>query len=461
MSAYIRNQAGTAWLPLTTGNLKYRKQDGSGWANATESGVQVRYPQGIFGPFLGEASVNITGMSVSALTTMADVTSNGNHQLFSNPPAGYGMWCDGFPNPYRDGAGNTYLPIPHSENFRFKITDWNNPAGWIIQNTPQLVSARVASEGSYNNRHWIFGHWASGNTIHALCHHEWYVDMVTSTPSTNVLTPSVPGFNANNPPTGNLYNQRWVNAITHATSTDGGASFSVAPYNDSRRCVLIPEPWGVQQRNHMFGFFHPTNIVKEGNYYYAAVEQRSLSPAGSIPENGGAAGFCADSGMSLIRTLNPAQSTGWEFWNGSGWTAVSHSTYQGNLSSQKPHRFFPSNRHNFYAEPNNFNSGMGHSIRYHVPSGKWVFFGFTGSSPSIGKLGYAVTSSLANPSFGAVNAVSGSATSDFDAPAGRYFGVFDPNAVDQNFVNIGNSCIVLVQRDGVLVRKGTLNIFVS
>lgn len=447
MTAYIRNPAGTAWVPLTSANLRYSNQLGT-WAGASESNLKVRYPSGVYGPVLGVGSVSISGMSVSSMTTVMDVTTNGNHQLFTNPPAGYGLWTDGFPNPYRDGSGNTYLPIPHSENFRFRVPDWNNPGSWVLE-SPTLVSARVASEGSYNNRHWLFGHWASGNTVYALCHHEWYVDMVTSN--------GVPGFNANNPP-GTLFNQRWVNAITWASSTNGGASFAVAPYNDSRRCVLVPEPWYNQQRNHMYGFFHPTNIVQEGGYYYAAVEQRSLSPAGASPENGtGPAGFCADSGMSLIRTTNLAQATGWEFWNGSGWTTVSHATYQGNNSTQVPFRFFPSSNHNFYEGPNNFNSGMGHSIRFHVPSGKWVFFGFTGAGGA-GKLGYTVTSSLANPAFSGITPITGSNTADFDAPAGRYFGVFDPDASDQNFMNIGNTCIVLVQRDGVLVRKGTLTI---
>lgn len=427
----VRNASNTAWITVSSSNGKIRNAANNGWI--TFAGT-------------GGGGATITGMTASALTTIMDVSTNGNHQLLGGTTA-YGLWPDGFPHPYRDGAGNTYLPIPHSENYRFLVNSWDSGAGWTLQG-PTLTSARDVSEGSYNNRHWVFGVWASGNTIRGLAHHEWYKDM-TSAGGVGGFNAALAGFN-----------RRWVNAVTWVSSTDGGATFSPNSFNDSRRCVLIPEPWSNQSRDHMYGFFHPTNIVQEGAYFYAAVEQRSLSAAGAIPENGGAAGFCADSGVSLIRTADLSSSTGWQYWDGSSWTTVNHSTYQGNGGPQVPHRFFPSTNHNFYENPNNFTSGMGHCLRYHPASGKWVMFGFNGYM-SGGSMGYTTTSSLANPSFSAITPVAGTATDDYSAPSGMYFGVFDPAATDQNFVNIGNTCVVLVARDGARIRKGTLTINVT
>lgn len=427
-----RNAANSGWIELSGSNTKLRNASNSGWLSFDGS---------------GSGGSTITSMSVSALSTIMDVSGNANHQVLSGP-AGYGLWTDGFPHPYRDGSGNTYLPIPHSENFRFRVPDWNNGASWVLE-APTYVSARVPTESIYNNRHWIFGVWAAGNTVYALTHHEWYVDMVTRD--------GVPGFNANS--SGPTFNHRWVNSIGWATSTNGGATFAVHPNNDASRLVLVPEPWSNQARDHMYGFFHPTNIVQEGSYYYAACEQRSLGSM-VVPENGGAVGFCATTGMSLIRTATPSEPTGWQFWNGATWVTISHATYQGNGSTQVPYRFFQATNHNFYAEPNNFNSGMGHCIRFHPASGKWVIFGYTGSTAGA-KFGYTTSPTLANPQFNTITGISGSNVDDFDAPAASYFGVFDPAAPDQNFMTIGNTCTVLVQRAGVLVRKGTLTITVA
>lgn len=448
---YTRNAGNTGYIPLTTDNLKIRNAANTGWIGTSNLKVRNAANNGWLSFFSGGGGATITGMSASAMTSVMDISSNGNHKLWTEAgrSAGYGLWADGFPHPYKDASGNVYLPVPHSENFRFRIPDWNNPDGWILE-APTLVSARNVSEGAYNNRHWIFGVWAEGNTVQGLAHHEWYPDTFTIN--------GVGGFNENvyGLPT---FNHKWTNAITWVGSSNGGASFTTKNAGNSTQCVLIPEPRGVQNRDHMYGFFHPTNIVKEGSYYYAAVEQRSLG-AMVTPENGGPVGFSATSGVSLIRTSNLANSTGWQFWNGSSWTTVSHETYQGNLSSQQPYRFFQSTNHNFYVEPNNFQSGMGHCIRKHTPSGKWVMFGFRGNLGG-NFMGYTTTDSLASPNFTPIVEVANTSNLIFLAPMGTYIGVFDPLAAGQNYMEIGNTCTLMVNAHGTTTYKGTLTINVT
>lgn len=396
----------------------------------------------------GSESGAITSISVGALSVVMDVRTNGNHGLLSDGTP-YGLWLDGSPHPYRDGAGNKYLVMPHSENYRFLVGNWSNGATWTLQGTT-LEGARNTAESAYNNRNWVFGLWSEGNTIYSLLHHEWYVN--------NRTIDGIAGFNAlnTNPAT---FNRQWVNCISWAQSTDGGRNFATAAPANSSRLVLVPEPWNVQSRQHLYGFFHPSNIVKEGAYYYAAVEQRSLN----------ASGTAANSGVSLIRTTNPAAPTGWEFWNGSSWVGVNHSTYQGNASTQVPHRFFAQNDHNYY-DSAAYNSHMGQCLRYHAPSAQWLMFGYTGTNGA--KLGYSKSPTLVNPQFTSIIGVSSPSPGDYDGSAGRYVSVFNENATDNNYQEIGNTCTVLVtngaqvdapttQHSYSQIKRGTMTIVVD
>lgn len=432
-TAKVRNASNTAWISLTTSNTKVRNSTNTGWITPSDTTFKVRNSTntGWLSPLAAGGST-ISYVSAGTLSTVMDVSPNGNHQLLSDGLTSYGLWIDGSPHPYRDGAGDTYILIPHSENYRFKVNSWDNGAGWVLSG-PTLTGARNTLESAYNNRNWIFGVFANGNTVRALIHHEWYYGTKT--------VDGIAGFNSG------AYggNKRWVNAISWATSSNGGASFSTSAATNSSRLVLVPEPWGVQQKDHMFGFFHPSNIVQEGSYYYAAVEQRSLAV-------GGGSAIC---GVSLVRTTNLASPTGWQFWNGSSWTTVDHNSYQGNASAQVPHRFFEVTD-DFYSLPNIYNSHMGQSLRYHTPSGQWVMFGFAGGLTS--RFAYSTSATLANPQFNTLNPITTPNPSDYESAGGIYMSVFDPAATDQNFTNIGNNCVVLVTNGFARIRKTTLTI---
>lgn len=380
----------------------------------------------------GGGTGNITGISAGAMSVVVDVRTNAAHGQLSDGNA-YGLWLDGSPHPYRDAGGNKYVVLPHSENYRFLVGSWSNGTTWALQGTT-LEGARLTSESAYNNRNWVFGLWSEGNTVYGLVHHEWYVTSSTSD--------GVPGYNAMNIPwNASTFNRKWVNALSWSVSSNGGRNFATSANSGSTRLVMIPEPWGVQQKLHMYGYFHPSNIVKEGAYYYAAVEQRALSAtAGTVTDTGNADGSRVNSGTILIRTTNLAVPTGWQFWNGTSWETVSHSGYQGNLSAQQPYRFFNINNHSYYKSAE-YNSHMGQCLRYHTPSGQWLMFGYAGTLGS--KLGFSASPTLANPQFGTLTAVAVVDPNTFDGSAGRYISVFDESATDNNYVNIGNNCTIL------------------
>lgn len=375
----------------------------------------------------------ITSITCGPSIQILDITNNPAHQYFGG---GYGLWIDGPPHPYKDHTGTTYLMVKHSENYRYRVPNWNNSGTWVLEG-PTMLSARSTIESYYNNRQWLYGVWANGANIYALTHHEWYRNTYTAN--------GIPGFNALNV-TGNPsdFNREWVNGIGHAVSTDGGATFQMNPNNNSLRMVLIPEPWDVQKARHMYGFFHPSNIAKEGDYYYAMMEQRSVvSTATEMAING----------ASLIRTLNVTSPIGWEYWNGSGWTTIDHGTWQGNLSTQVPYRFFQQNNNSYVSS--SVNSSLGLNLRYHVPSQQWLALGYAGATLQV--FGYSVSKTLANPQFNTVIGIPSPDPGIFYP----YIAVFDENATDQNFLNIGNTATVYTVTDGVKLRKSTMTITVD
>ncbi|KAA3519637.1 hypothetical protein GOZ90_01355 [Agrobacterium vitis] len=384
-------------------------------------------------------------VTTSANNTVMDFSTSGSHgYVGSSTP--YGLWADGPIHPWRDANGTPTFITAHSEGYRFNVvSDWQNGATWT--NWGQGMnwnSPRDTVEGHYANRYWVFAGFARGSTVVALAHHEFY-----QAPTT---IGGVAGFNSNK----YGFNTRWVNSITYVKSTNDGQSWSVPNPGDfgqnhhNVRCVLIPEPWNTQSINTAYGFFHPSNIVKEGNYYYAFVEVRNLPGNTTV----------LDSGFAMIRTSNLDASTGWQFYSNSNqWETVDHSYYQGNLAPQQPKVFFKVTGWDSYTTSER-NGRMAQAIRYHVPSQKWILFGFTGLEGD--GLCYCVSDTLANPQFEAngrrmISLAGGGAANEYNN--NHYIGVFDPNSQDQNYQTIlGNTALLMTADAGVRYKAGTISI---
>lgn len=289
----------------------------------------------------------------------------------------YGAWFDGPINPYKFGS-DTYFQIPHSQNYRIRIpgNGWGAPDTWRLEPDSTVSGATVVptdsdvDESHYQMRNWIFSAYVQYPNIYGLTHHEWY--------PLRTLVHGIPFLRAGET---TVWGLGWI------SSTDGGNKWTMNPINyaapsNSNRMVLIPEPWNAALPK-FYGLAHPSNIVKEGAYYYAFLTNVSYKAGQST------------SGVSLIRTSNLASSSGWQYWNGAGWTIVSHGTYQGNAGPQQPYIFWES--------ASGCSHLYGHNVRKHARSGKWIILGAdycSGFDPDgniAGKAVYTWIDTLANP----------------------------------------------------------------
>lgn len=356
-----------------------------------------------------------------------------NHATYS------GLFTDGPPHPWKDDLGNTYVNVPHSENFRYLIGNggsaanpWDNPSAWQIQEEPMFDSRKDyvvngvtyhrggnCSESEYDNRFWLFGFWSFGKTIAAIAHHEWYAYCARGYSTLN-----------GNPAT---FNTHWVNAIGHLVSQDGGRSFLPKPLkggSNSDRLVMVPEPKNVQNPAVMYGFFHPSNIVKEGDYYYATVETRHF-----LGQRNSKGREVMSAGFSLIRTKDVLKPTGWEVYDENRkWSAMQN--YQGN-KGQKPYIFFSSDTDPY--ETANTAGALAMNLRYHEETRLWLTFGVLN-----GRYTILQSETLASPEFDSTNAVE---IQGSEASFPWYISVFDPSkykdAQDLNYMNVGNNLLML------------------
>lgn len=341
--------------------------------------------------------------------------------------ASYGAWVDGPMNPYRMN-GHTYFQVPHSENFRIKVPGnyWGDPTTWSMEGTAQTGAVmtpaqRDQDESHYNNRNWIFGVYNEQNTLYALTHHEWY-------PTATTIY-GIPGFNPN--PV-----QRWIAGIGWAKSADGGASWNLRPVNEgSSRLVLVPQPSSSGPNVLTYGFMHPSNIVKEGAYYYAFTSTDNHGPNGRL------------AGVALVRTSDLGSPVGWEYWNGSGWTPINHLTYQGNFGPQMPYVF--------WSKPNDCSHLQVMNVRKHKGSGKWITLGSKWCLPRPPQgeefsfqAVYSWTQSLANPTDleGHLQDVQQNGVSLL---SNSYYSFFDVDGTaDDNYQSVGDHPLLVVTKDG-------------
>ena len=106
----------------------------------------------------------------------------------------------------------------------------------------------------------------------------------------------------------------WQNALTLATSTNGGSTFShTTP--PSHLVAGSPTRWA--RGNGPIGFFQPSHIVKgqDGWHYMIARVMGGSQPLGSC----------------VLRTRNVADPTSWRGWSGTGFTVTFPSPYLNTL----------------------------------------------------------------------------------------------------------------------------------
>lgn len=426
----IRNAANSGWLDLTqVDGLYVRNADNTDWLdiNAGEAELSVRdasddnwiaySPTGEGIPGGGSGEGDVTAVAVTSGWTVAmNFGDNPNH--FSNHPVSGGqLYADGPFAPYKGGDGRIYNIAQNQKNWRFDLG--TNPANmlngntWTLDSSPCFASNRNPLESAYDDSVWLYGKWAEGNTVYCAAHHEWYY-------TENGQVNHYPN---------NSSNHFWLWGTKWMKSTDNGRNWAGWPNANSERMIIISKPFEYfRQPMSVHGFYHPSNIVKEGTYYYTMVCALSLRTA---------SGQYCDEGLVLLRTQNLNTPLGWQFWNGSGWTTVNHGTHQEEGGGNEPYIFFQTANLNPYLTIGAGNSGC--CIRLHGPTNKWMMFGTRASGPY-----YSVSATLANPqfqSYGRSNVSRGS-TAVGDYGGYHYNSVVDPsydNSDNQNFMKIGNN----------------------
>lgn len=184
--------------------------------------------------------------------------------------------------------------ITHYVNSRVcgsSLTDLNHP-GQIILRSPEKKGFPL-----FDYHNWLFSPYVlKDHSLIALAHSEWYDCLSHSTDSPM-------GCSRKN----NQVNS-WANAITAYQSNDNGASWQrtgivASPSNYPKRFESI---WPEKMVN--FGFFHPSNIIREGSRYYVFARYTNRNPDTAIPKN---------YGIVLISTTDP-HSAKWEQVNPQG-----------------------------------------------------------------------------------------------------------------------------------------------
>ena len=161
-----------------------------------------------------------------------------------------------------------------------------------VQHSCNLVfnSHYDADPRAYADREWLSSTYTpDGKTVYALVHDEyqgWRYDSACGTVWAQQQT-------------------CWMNAITSAVSTDGGATFAAAP---SPSHVVASAPYPYARGTGPFGYFKPTNIVRrpEDGYFYFLVRAE--------------ANRAQSQGTCVLRTTNLADAASWRAWDGNDFT---------------------------------------------------------------------------------------------------------------------------------------------
>ena len=189
---------------------------------------------------------------------------------------------------YRDATGRVNLIASHYEVHHAVGSTLDNVVHQcaIIHNSPNDPVF-----GHFKYHEWLTSPYTlDGNTVYGYMHSEWYGNLV-------------------DPACGNDMIDGWVNAITFATSHDGGTTFS---HPDDYLVRYPTTPWSnsfpcSKGNATRYGDFGGTNIIAKGSYYYKFFAYHS-EPAIQPPQFG----------ECLMRTEDLSKASSWEVWNGNG-----------------------------------------------------------------------------------------------------------------------------------------------
>ncbi len=188
---------------------------------------------------------------------------------------------------FRDAVGKINLLSTHYTNYRMVGNDFNS----LVRDcsAPVLDSHFDSDPAQFNDFEWLVSTYThDGKTIYAIVHNEYH-----GADHTDVV----------DCPSGDAA-RCWYNALTFATSTDSGHTFTHA---SAPNHLLAAAPYQYSADNGPFGFFGGTNIVydRRDSYYYAIIQVEAFG--------------LQQVGVTTMRTQTIADPSSWRGWDGSGY----------------------------------------------------------------------------------------------------------------------------------------------
>jgi hypothetical protein len=236
---------------------------------------------------------------------------------------------------FRDYRGRIHLIAAHFETRVLTGSDLNQ-----VRRSCRVIfgSHRNPDPADHDDREWLTAPYTpDGKNVFALVHNEYRgYEHPGRCPSGSVT-------------------KCWYNAVTTATSADGGKSFRHPPA-PSHLVASIPYRYDPQAGP--IGVFAPSNIVRRGDdaYLYSLLHVRSYRE-----QPGGAC---------LVRTRNVADRTSWRAWDGRSFAVMFTNPYR------NPHAV--STGHICRPVANEQIGGMTQSLTYNTYLRKFVLVGTAG-----------------------------------------------------------------------------------
>ena len=239
---------------------------------------------------------------------------------------------DGPPRAFRDASNRVQVWMPGTNRRMIgpSLDSLTHDCVQVLQHHQQ------ADPALYDDADWLTGGYTEdGQTIHALIHAEYHGQRH-------------PGWCPGEP-----FIKCRYNSITYARSTDAGESFD-HPSGPQNMVAAIPHRY--VPGDGRYGYFSPSNIVKQGSYYYALII---------------ASAFYGEQrpGTCVLRTQDLGDPKSWRAWDGDGY----------NVQFIDPYRESPEpiDRHVCQPVSHSQIKDMDRSLTYNSVLGKYVVTGTT------------------------------------------------------------------------------------
>jgi PKD repeat protein len=183
---------------------------------------------------------------------------------------------------FRDSTNRVQMILAHESSRRLTGPDLDS----LSRDCAVLMSSHLSADPArWDDREWITAPYTTdGQTVRALVHEELQGWNHTGLCSTTTFNPGC-----------------WYNAITLATSTNSGNTYTHATPPAQH---VASSPWTYVEGTGPYGLFQPSNIVYSNGWYYSLLQVE--------------AHLTQRSGACLIRTQDLSNADSWHAWDGSG-----------------------------------------------------------------------------------------------------------------------------------------------